>query len=253
MRQPYFTAKKWQPLARGCLLVVFLLSLLPQVVTSAQQPAATDANSLNVEQIAAKTRSALVSISTTGRDGRTQGIGTGFIVDKSGLIATNLHVIGDARPFQVEMSDGRKLKVTAIRASDRKMDLAVIRVAEQDLPPLTLGDPSKLNKGAPIVVMGNPHGLKHSVVSGVNSGIREIDGRTMLQLAIPIEPGNSGVTTFTIDTVTTGDYGVVNVNSNAATSLLIIFTIKYCFLVRLHRTRLHVHSQRTSLIIHCSL
>ena len=192
MWQPYFTAEKWHRRVRGCLLVVFLLSLLSQDVTSAQQPAAPAANSLNVEQIAAKTRSALVSISTTGRDGRTQGIGTGFIVDKSGLIATNLHVIGDARPFQVEMSDGRKLRVVAIHASDRKMDLAVIRVAEKDLPPLSLGDPSNLKKGAPIVVMGNPHGLKHSVVSGVNSGMREIDGRTMLQLAIPIEPGNSG-------------------------------------------------------------
>ena len=40
--------------------------------------------------------------------------------------------------------------------------------------------------------MGNPHGLRNSVVAGVNSGIREIDGRKMMQLAIPIEPGNSG-------------------------------------------------------------
>jgi len=176
---------------RGLLLVCYLL-LPAQDVLFAQQPEASTPGELNVEQIAAKTRKSLISISTTGRDGRTQGIGTGFVVDKSGLIATNLHVIGDARPFDVETADGRKLKVTAIHASDRKMDLAVIRVAEEDLSPLALGNPKNLKEGAPIVVMGNPHGLKHSVVSGVNSGIREIDGRTMLQLAIPIEPGNSG-------------------------------------------------------------
>jgi regulator of sirC expression with transglutaminase-like and TPR domain len=49
-----------------------------------------------------------------------------------------------------------------------------------------------LAQGEPVVVMGNPQGLKHSVVSGVVSGTREIDGRNMLQLAIPVEPGNSG-------------------------------------------------------------
>ena len=49
-----------------------------------------------------------------------------------------------------------------------------------------------LAQGEPVVVMGNPQGLKHSVVSGVLSGTREIDGRNMMQLAIPVEPGNSG-------------------------------------------------------------
>src|SRR5439155_4358705 len=57
--------------------------------------------------------------------------------------------------------------------------------------PLALSDEQPA-AGEAIVVMGNPHGLKHSVVSGVISGTREIDGRTMLQLAVPVEPGNSG-------------------------------------------------------------
>src|SRR5207253_2376404 len=47
-------------------------------------------------------------------------------------------------------------------------------------------------QGLGVVAIGNPHGLKHSVVTGVVSGTREIDGRQMIQLAIPIEPGNSG-------------------------------------------------------------
>ncbi|MFP6621032.1 MAG: tetratricopeptide repeat protein [Pirellulaceae bacterium] len=178
-----------RPAASGMMAILIILSL---VMLNVPAPSRAQEPALDVEKIATQTRPSLVSISSTGREGRSQSIGTGFVVDKDGLIATNYHVIGDARPVHVELSDGRKLQVTAIHASDRKMDLAVIRVAEKDLPALTLGNPENLKKGAPIVVMGNPHGLKNSVVSGVNSSMREIDGRTMLQLAIPIEPGNSG-------------------------------------------------------------
>ncbi|MDE0736227.1 MAG: trypsin-like peptidase domain-containing protein, partial [Pirellulaceae bacterium] len=181
-----FSLRPNTPGIMATLIMLLLVLLNVPAHSFAQEPA------LDVEKIADQTRPSLVSISSTGREGRSQGIGTGFVVDKDGLIATNYHVIGDARPIHVEMSDGRKLRVTAIHASDRKMDLAVIRVAEKDLPALSLGNPENLRKGAPIVVMGNPHGLKNSVVSGVNSSMREIDGRTMLQLAIPIEPGNSG-------------------------------------------------------------
>ena len=187
--RPYPFTAMWPP-ARG--ITISLGFLCWSFFQSSLLPAQQSADRLDVEQIAEKTRPSLVSITATGRDGRNQGIGTGFVVDKSGLIATNLHVIGDARPFQLELSDGRKLRVLEVHASDRKMDLAVIRVADKNLPALTLGDPTNLKKGAPIVVMGNPHGLKNSVVSGVNSSLREIDGRTMLQLAIPVEPGNSG-------------------------------------------------------------
>src|SRR5207302_10350087 len=60
------------------------------------------------------------------------------------------------------------------------------------LTPLELGDSGTLKDGQAVVAMGNPQGLTHSVVAGVVSGRREIDGRPMIQVAIPIEPGNSG-------------------------------------------------------------
>lgn len=145
-----------------------------------------------VEQLAADIKPSLVTISTKGRDGKYQGVGTGFVIDKEGLIVTNLHVIGDSREFRVETSDRTELKVLGIHASDRVMDLAIIHVEADDLTPLPLGDINSLSQGAPIIVMGNPHGLRNSVVAGINSGIREINGRKMMQLAIPIEPGNSG-------------------------------------------------------------
>lgn len=164
------------------------------IITTVTRPAYSQETdtSKTVEQLASDVKPSLVTISTKGRDGKYQGVGTGFVIEKEGLIATNLHVIGDSREFRIEDSSGEQLKVTGIHASDRVMDLALIRVEANDLTPLPLGDINSLAQGAPIIVMGNPHGLRNSVVAGVNSGIREIDGRKMMQLAIPIEPGNSG-------------------------------------------------------------
>jgi regulator of sirC expression with transglutaminase-like and TPR domain len=133
-----------------------------------------------------------VVITITGRDGARQGLGTGFVISSDGLIATNLHVIGEARPISVQTSEGKRLTVTGVHASDRVADLAIIRVDAKDLPPLEIANSDDLQDGQAVVALGNPHGLKHSVVSGVVSGRREIEGRSMIQLAIPIEPGNSG-------------------------------------------------------------
>jgi regulator of sirC expression with transglutaminase-like and TPR domain len=146
---------------------------------------------LSSKELASQLRPSIVVITYAGRDGNQQGLGTGFVIDKSGLIATNLHVIGEARPISVQTADGKSLSVQAIHASDRALDLAILKVDSENLPPLTISN-EKPAAGEPVVVMGNPQGLKHSVVTGVVSGVREIDGRNMLQLAIPVEPGNSG-------------------------------------------------------------
>ncbi len=145
-----------------------------------------------VAEIAAAVRKSVVVVTHTGRDGRQAGLGTGFVVGENGLIATNLHVIGQARAIGVQTADGKRYQVTEVVASDRLLDLALIRVDAKGLIPLPLGDSEKLEQGAPIVAVGNPRGLKHSVVSGVVSGRRTIDGKPMIQIAIPIEPGNSG-------------------------------------------------------------
>src|SRR3954453_6521133 len=161
---------------RVCVGVVafFLMAQAAAAAEEGREP-------LSVKDVAAKVRPSIVVISFAGREGSQQGLGTGFVIDKSGLIATNLHVIGEARPISVQTADGKSLPVKAIHASDRALDLAIIQVEATELPPLPLAD-EKPDVGESIVVMGNPHGLKHSVVSGVISGTREIDGRTMLQL-----------------------------------------------------------------------
>lgn len=155
------------------------------------QPA-VESNVNTVEAIAKQVRDSIVTIRFSGRGGGDQGLGTGFVIAAEGLIATNYHVIGEARPVSVELSDGSRHDVTAIHASDRAADLAIVRIAKQGLAPLSLGVPETLLDGEEVVAVGNPHGLERSVVAGRVSGKREIDGRSMIQLAIPIEPGNSG-------------------------------------------------------------
>ncbi|HUE69666.1 MAG TPA: tetratricopeptide repeat protein, partial [Pirellulaceae bacterium] len=145
-----------------------------------------------VAELAKQARPSVVVIQTAGRDSGEQAIGTGFVIAEGGLIATNLHVIGEGRPISVQTAEGKTLEVKEVRAWDRTLDLAIIQVAAQDLPPLPLADSDKAQQGDPIVALGNPLGLKLSVVSGVLSDQREVDGRKLLQVAFPVEPGNSG-------------------------------------------------------------
>jgi regulator of sirC expression with transglutaminase-like and TPR domain len=172
---------------RNLLFALIVLGGLPVVAEDAvREPFKS------VEDLVKYAKPSVVVITTAGREANQQGLGTGFAISKDGLIATNLHVIGEGRPLAVQTLDGKKLEVTEIYASDRQLDLAIIRVKGSDLTPLELGDSAAAAQGEQIVALGNPRGLKHSVVAGVLSGTREIDGRNMLQLAMPIEPGNSG-------------------------------------------------------------
>jgi regulator of sirC expression with transglutaminase-like and TPR domain len=146
----------------------------------------------SVAELTALVRKSVVVVSFAGRDGRESGLGSGFVISRDGLIATNLHVIGEARPITVQTEDGRSYDVTEIHATDHATDLAVIRIDARDLEPLVLGNPDTLRQGQQIVALGNPRGLRHSVVAGVVSGRRDVDGRSMIQLAVPVEQGNSG-------------------------------------------------------------
>lgn len=155
------------------------------------QPKKADAKT--VEQLAAQAKESIVVIQNAGRDGKQQGIGAGFVISEDGLIATNLHVIGEARPITVQLADGSEHEATAVQASDRKLDLAIVKIdTKKKLKPLPMGDATKLAQGQAIVALGHPRGLEYSVVAGVLSGKRDIEGISMLQLAIPIEQGNSG-------------------------------------------------------------
>ena len=163
----------------------------PKEVPANDKPAEKKEH-LTVEQLAAKVRLSSVVITHGGREGGEGGTGSGFVVSKDGLIATCAHVIGESRPLTVRFDDGSEYKVSSIHAWDAKLDLAVLRIDAKDLEPVPLAPADSITQGAEVVAMGAPHGLEFSVVRGVVSALRDFDGRALIQIAIPVESGNSG-------------------------------------------------------------
>ncbi|GDY19912.1 hypothetical protein LBMAG56_12570 [Verrucomicrobiota bacterium] len=159
---------------------------------SATKPEKAAPATKTVVELAADARKSVVIVSHFGRDGKPDGVGAGFVISADGLIATSLHVIGEARPMTVQLHNGKTHDVTEVFAWDRKLDLAIVRIDADGLSPLPLGDSDTLRPGTPVVAIGNPHGLDHSVVQGVVSARRDFDMVEMIQVAIPVEPGNSG-------------------------------------------------------------
>jgi serine protease Do len=158
------------------------------LLTAAEPPS----KAKTVEQIAEAVHPSIAVLTVSGRDGNDASLGTGFVVSADGLIATNFHVIDVGRAVTVELADGKRYDATEVHAADRERDLAVIRINAKGLTALKLGDSKAMKDGQAVVAIGNPRGLKRSVVTGVLSSRREVEGRPVLQLAMPVEPGNSG-------------------------------------------------------------
>jgi len=138
-------------------LSLFGLMLLACISARAEELATAEAVKIaSVEELAKKVRPSVVVISIRGRDGKREGLGTGFVVSADGLIATNRHVLGEGRPIRVETADGKRHEVIAVHASDRKLDLAILRIDAKGLKPLELGDSTTLKDGQAVVAMGNP-------------------------------------------------------------------------------------------------
>ena len=138
-----------------------------------------------------------------GRKEQVAGAGSGFIIDPSGIIVTNNHVVGHADKIVVSLTDGRELPATVL-GHDELTDIAVIKVAtNQQLPAVTWGDSRRAEVGDWIMAAGNPFGLGGSVTVGIISA----EGRDLgsgpfdnfLQLDAPINPGNSGGPVFNMD------------------------------------------------------
>jgi len=172
-------------------VAVLLLSAFLRAATAAEKQSSVP-EIPDVVALTEAARKSVVVITHYGRDGKQDGVGAGFVVARDGLIATCFHVIDEARPITVELTDGRRFDAMEVYASDRKLDLAVVRIAATNLTPLKLGDSDALKQGAPVIAIGNPVGLEHSVVQGIVSAKRQFDGAEMIQVAIPIESGNSG-------------------------------------------------------------
>jgi S1-C subfamily serine protease len=127
-----------------------------------------------------------------------QGQGSGFILDKSGHILTNFHVVAGAnRGIEVQLSDKHKYSARVI-GTDKTHDLALLQIDAPNLQPVTLADSSQLNVGQKVYAIGNPFGLSGTMTRGIISSIRSIknEGGAPIEDAIQtdaaINPGNSG-------------------------------------------------------------
>jgi len=131
-----------------------------------------------------------------------RNLGSGVIIDgRKGYVLTNAHVITGATQITARLQDGREFQAT-LQGADQDMDLAVLKLdVPQDAPPLPqirMGDSSELLIGEPVIAIGNPYGLSHTVTTGVvsalersmSTGQQVIAG--LIQTDAAINPGNSG-------------------------------------------------------------
>lgn len=130
---------------------------------------------------------------------RPLSLGTGFIIDSSGLIVTNNHVIGDADLVQIKFTDDSTEDPTdaKILGTDPLLDVALIQVkSKRTLSPLPFGNSDALEVGEYVVAIGNPFGKSHSVTHGIISAKHrdapDLPAAEYIQTDAPINPGNSG-------------------------------------------------------------
>jgi serine protease Do len=175
------------------------------VVALASSCASTASNTprarLSPKDIVKRASPAIVRIEAGG-----DKVGTGFILAKDGLVATNLHVVAGEAAIRVRLFDGTQYPVMQIAGLDLDRDLALLKIVpSKELPTLKLGDSDAISAGDQIVAIGNPLGVfDYSVTAGLISQVRPVCGPeaiaarrckqefTVLQISAPISVGSSG-------------------------------------------------------------
>ncbi len=126
-----------------------------------------------------------------------QGQGSGFILNKDGLILTNNHVIDNAQRVEVKLSDKHTYKAQVLGV-DKNHDLALLKINAPNLVPATLAESNGLVVGQRVYAIGNPFGLQGTMTRGIISAIRSIRGpqgnpiEDAIQTDAAVNPGNSG-------------------------------------------------------------
>lgn len=122
-----------------------------------------------------------------------RGVGSGFIVSNDGFILTNHHVVEGADEILVTLADKREFKAKLI-GSDRRTDVALVKIPATGLPSLKTGDPNRLRVGEWVLAIGSPFGLENTVTAGIVSakGRDTGDYLPFIQTDVAVNPGNSG-------------------------------------------------------------
>jgi serine protease Do len=131
-----------------------------------------------------------------------EGSGSGFIVSADGYVLTNAHVVAKATDVTVILEDEREFKAKVV-GSDRRTDVALLKIDAKDLPVVKIGDPSKTKVGDWVAAIGAPFGFDQTVTAGIVSGkSRQLPSESyvpFIQTDVAVNPGNSGGPLFNLD------------------------------------------------------
>ncbi len=138
------------------------------------------------------------------KSGKTQALGSGFIISKDGYILTNYHVVKKATTIKVTVLNTNEVYDAKIIGTDPKADIALIKIkAKRDLPYLPLGNSDDMEIGDWVVAVGNPFGLNGTVTAGIISAKGRVIGEGpfdhFIQTDAAINPGNSGGPLLNLD------------------------------------------------------
>jgi serine protease Do len=135
------------------------------------------------------------------RDFEQQSTGSGFILASDGYVLTNAHVVDDANEVTVKLTDKREFRAKVI-GTDKRTDVALLKIEATGLPKVTIGDPDRLRVGEWVAAIGKPFGLENTITAGIVSAKgRELPNENLvpfIQTDVPINPGNSGGPLFNL-------------------------------------------------------
>lgn len=122
-----------------------------------------------------------------------RGVGSGFILTSDGFIMTNAHVVEGADEVIVTLTDNREYKAKIV-GSDKRTDVAVVKIEATGLPAVKIGDSNRLRVGEWVMAIGSPFGLENTVTAGIVSAKQRDTGDYLpfIQTDVAINPGNSG-------------------------------------------------------------
>ena len=131
-----------------------------------------------------------------------RSLGSGFIISEDGYILTNHHVVAEADKVIVRLNDRRELEAEVI-GSDKRSDVALLKIKASDLPVVKVGDSDKAEVGEWVLAIGSPFGFDYSVTAGIISATdRSLANETyvpFIQTDVAINPGNSGGPLFNLE------------------------------------------------------
>ncbi|MFO0814451.1 MAG: trypsin-like peptidase domain-containing protein [Gemmatales bacterium] len=142
-----------------------------------------------------------------GASGRSNGMGTGIILDSRGYIVTNFHVVDEVTKLQVRLNGDEERYDATVVAKDKETDLAIIKISpKKRLPVIKIGTSSDLMVGETVIAIGNAFGYEHTVSMGIISALgrdvvlnKEVNYKQLIQTNASINPGNSGGPLLNID------------------------------------------------------